>query len=163
MWALAAVALAYAGAQVFVVGVDRYFAWDEAVYYAKASPRLVDYSWVPARALGRPLLLRPVTELGASGVVVRSWMLALAAAGLFLAFAPWARVVRWPAVIGAALFAGSWLSLFYGSSVSPNLPMGLAVVGAVGCALVVTEEQPRAWAYAGCGVGFAIAATTRPT
>ncbi|MCU1430449.1 MAG: hypothetical protein JWL83_4449 [Actinomycetia bacterium] len=162
--ALAAIAVLYAAAQLLVVGVHHYFGFDEAVYFSKASsPRIVGISWVTSRALGLPWLLRPVTALDGGLVAMRGWLLFLSSIGLFVAFMPWVRLLRWPAVIGAALFAGSWLALFYGSAAYPNLPMGLAVVCATGWAVAAMSSETRRFAYAASALAFAVAATIRPT
>ncbi|MCU1429059.1 MAG: hypothetical protein JWL83_3059 [Actinomycetia bacterium] len=162
-WSLGAVAVLYGAAQFVVVGVDHYFGFDEAVYYSKSSPRVVDAPWGPIRALGLPWLLRPITTFADGATAMRWWLLALTSIGLFIAFFPWVRRLGWSAVVGAALFASSWLALYFGSAAYPNLPMALAVVGGTGWAVTAAEPGAKRVAYAACAIAFAVAATIRPT
>ncbi|MCU1429886.1 MAG: hypothetical protein JWL83_3886 [Actinomycetia bacterium] len=157
--ALVAVAIAWVVAQVALVGVHRWFAWDEAVYFAKASPDLPTVSWAAARSLGFPALLWPVVAAGGGAGAVRVEMLLVCGAGLVAAYWPWTTRLGGGGVAAAVLFAGSWPALFYGTELYPNLVVALALVGALGAAVNAQTKRAAVVALA----FMAIASTCRPT
>ncbi len=159
--ALVAIAVAWVVAQIVLVGVHRWFAWDEAVYFAKASPKLPTITWDPVRALGFPAILWPVIAPGGSVVAVRVELLLLGATGLVLAYGTWSTRLGWAAPAAALLFAGSWPALFYGTELYPNLLVALGLLGAVGAA---APREGRPGGSPGWVLAFTtVAACIRPT
>jgi hypothetical protein len=159
------IAAAYAIAQVVSTGVHRFVSWDEAVYLSKATPSIANARWDPSRALGLPWLLAPVAIATRGGIVaMRIWLLALTSVGLFGAFRAWRRVFGAATLVGAALFAGSWLALFFGTEAYPNLLFAFAAAAGAGwcTSTLVDDDPPRRWS-GWCALCFAVAATIRPT
>lgn len=89
--------------------------------------------------------------------VSRIFMTLAAAVLLAVAFSLWSTLVgRGAAVVATALFAGWWVSIFYGSAVMPNLWSALLGVAVAG--LVLRDRHPRRdrwWALV-AGLGMAL-------
>jgi hypothetical protein len=157
------VAAAWLAAHLAVVGAHRYLAWDEAVYLAKASPGLRDVAWGPARALGFPALLYPVTVAGGGVLAIRVELMVVCSVGLVAAYWPWATVMGSAAPAAALLFASSWPALFFVSELYPNLVVAIALVGAFG-AVIASIDHPRASSFAVAAFTFmTVASCVRPT
>lgn len=129
------VAILYGLAQIVFLDVERFLAWDEAVYLSEVSPHAEAVGMGAHRSRGITLLVAPVAVLTDSVVVLRVYLTALSSAALFGAFVVWCRSIEWAAPVATALFASSWLAVFYGSAVYPNLHSGLLAVAAMGLAL----------------------------
>ncbi len=105
--------------------------WDESIYLSQVAPGPA-LPFVASRARGIVAFVAPLAGAGVSLPFLRIVLAAAAAAAIVLAFVPWVRVIGRAAVWAAAVFASSWLSLFYGSEVMPNLwvaVLGVATVG----------------------------------
>lgn len=129
------VAILYGLAQIVFLDVGRFLAWDEAVYLSEVSPHAEAVGMGAHRSRGITLLVAPVAVLTDSLVALRVYLAALSSAALFGAFVVWCRSIEWAAPVATALFASSWLAVFYGSAVYPNLYSGLLAVAAIGLAL----------------------------
>lgn len=162
MVAVAGVAVAYVLAQVLLFAMDRPFSWDEVVYLVQTQPGEVAMDWGPQRARGIVVLVAPVALFGASTEVVRWYLVLVSGLMLFGAFRPWVRVIGPAAAVGAAMFAFSWVGLYFGMEVFPNLPAAFATI-ATAAYLVEYATAPRRGALLGMAVGIALVALFRPS
>ncbi|GLW99224.1 hypothetical protein [Microtetraspora sp. NBRC 16547] len=157
--ALAVVAACYSAVQLLVtarVGLG----WDESIYVSQVTPGLPPAWFSAPRARGVPLLVAPVTLFTSSVIVIRVYLSLLSGLGLFLAYYPWVRLRPGAAVpAAAALFAGLWTSLFYGSEAMPNIWVAFCAVAGAG----LFSLYKRKWSLVGIVVAFAIASLVRPT
>ena len=129
------VAVLYGLAQIVLLDVGRFLAWDEAVYLSEVSPYAEAVGMGAHRSRGITFLVAPVALLTDSMVALRVYLAVLSSAALFGAFVVWCRSIEWSAPVAATLFASSWLAVFYGSAVYPNLYSALLAVAAIGLAL----------------------------
>ena len=159
---LAAVAAAYALLQVALFSLQRPLSWDEVVYLAQTAPGEAAMDWGPQRARGIVVLMAPVAVLHAPTFVVRLYAVLLSAAGLFLAFRPWLRVVGPAAAAGAGVLATSWVGLYFGMEVFPNLPAAFAAIGTAGAVAAVVIGRHRR-SLMGVAAGIALLAFFRPS
>jgi hypothetical protein len=123
---------AYLAAQILLFDETRYLEWDEAEYWARSSAQIANPEWLPHRALGVVWIISPVTLVGGSLVMLRWYLIVASTLAVGLAFSRWIRLGGIVAPISMAIFVSSWLALFYGSEMSPNLYVAAAAVGAVG-------------------------------
>lgn len=137
------VAVVYGLAQIVLLDVERFLLWDEAVYLSEVSPHAEAVGMGAHRSRGITFLVAPVAVLTDSMVALRVYLAVLSSAALFGAFVVWCRSIEWSAPVAAALFASSWLAVFYGSTVYPNLYSGLLAVAAIGVALNHTRSPTR--------------------
>lgn len=137
------VAVLYGLAQIVLLDVGRFLAWDEAVYLSEVSPHAEAVGMGAHRSRGITFLVAPVAVLTDSMVALRVYLAVLSSAALFGAFVVWCRSIEWSAPAAAMLFASSWLAVFYGSAVYPNLYSGLLAVAAIGLALDHTRSPTR--------------------
>ncbi|MFI6082871.1 hypothetical protein ACIBBB_18150 [Streptomyces sp. NPDC051217] len=139
--------------------------WDETVYTSQVSRAPSDTAFFSApRARGITFLIAPVTSLTSSVEVLRAYLALLSGAGLFLALGVWRRLL--PAsvlALAGALFAGLWITLFYGPQVMPNLWVALGCLGAVGFFVRAALDRTDRTALIGLGVAVAFVALMRPT
>jgi hypothetical protein len=136
--------------------------WDETVYVSQVSPRVPAAFFSAPRARGISWLTAPAVAVTSSTVVLRCWMLLLAAAGLVVAFWPWLRLVgRRVVLVAAVAFAGLWTVAFYAASVMPNLYVAYGVLAAAGWFLRATDERRRG-ALAALAGSVAFTAVMRP-
>ena len=126
------VGAAYLVAQLALFSPGRAPSWDEAVYLSQVTPEVRPLFFAPSRARGITVLVAPVTELGGSVRAVRLFLVVVSAITLTAASLGWVATIG-AAAFPAAFFLGfSWLGLFYGSEVMPNLwiaVLGLAATG----------------------------------
>lgn len=126
------VGAAYLVAQLVLFSPGRAPSWDEAVYLSQVTPGVRPLFFAPSRARGITVLVAPVTELGGSVTAVRLFLVVVSAIALTAASLGWVATIG-SAAFPAAFFLGfSWLGLFYGSEVMPNLwaaVLGLAATG----------------------------------
>lgn len=158
---LLGVGLLYVIAQFALFWMPRFLGYDEAIYVAEVTPGMRAISFSATRARGITFLISPVTALGGSVGMIRAF-LALAS-GLFLvaAFRVWIPLIGRTAALAAAFLGFTWLGLFYGSAIFPNIFVAFCAVAAAGfAARAVVHDEPRATAWAGVAVG--IAALFRP-
>ncbi|MEW2035065.1 hypothetical protein AB0901_31760 [Streptomyces roseifaciens] len=169
------VAVAVGVVQLLVVPLRLPLGWDEAVYVSQVSPRVPAAYFSAPRARGISWLAAPAVLLSASVVVLRTWMVALATAGLVAAFWPWRRLVgEAVTAAAAAVFAGLWVVQFYAGEVMPNLYVAYGATAATGwflravsapaaapAAVAAARPGPRG-AWAGVAVSVAFTALMRP-
>jgi hypothetical protein len=141
--ALACVALGYAALQAVTGGLRVPLDLDEAVYASQFSGGTPRIPFAAHRALGEGLLAAPVTSWTSDPTLIRVYFAALSAVLLWFAFRPWLKVLDPVAVpVAAALFAVPWVSLRFGATVLPNMPVALGAVWAAG---VLVAGGRRAW------------------
>ncbi|MFD4374739.1 hypothetical protein [Streptomyces sp. NPDC058486] len=155
-WLLAALAAAFTLAQLALSVPGTGLGWDEAVYVSQVGGNAPPAYFSAPRARGITYLVAPVAAFTASTTAIRVWLALLSGAALYGALRVWrpllpARVL----VAGGALFAGLWVTLFYGPRVMPNLWCAFGALVAVGC-LPRAGRDRRALA----GLGAAVAAVT---
>ncbi|MFE0043335.1 hypothetical protein [Streptomyces albireticuli] len=159
MW----VAVAFGVLQLVLVPLRLPLGWDEAVYVSQVSPRVPAAYFSAPRARGISWLAAPAVLLSASVVVLRAWMVALAAAGLAAAFLPWRRLAgEAVTAVAAAAFAGLWVVQFYAGEVMPNLYVAYGAVAATGWFLRAVAGPGRRGVTAALAVSTAFTALMRP-
>ncbi len=142
---LAAVAVCYALAQILLVTPGIGFGNDEAVYANQFSAngpgglqpfRGWDMGYHSSRGWGTPILVAPVVMFTDSIEALRLYLTLVSSSLLFAAFRVWLSVRLGYAVpAAAAIFAGSWATVFYGNAVMPNLYTALGAVALTGLIL----------------------------
>ena len=137
------VAVGYCLAQLVLLETDRFLTWDEAVYLSEVRPQADPVGMGAHRARGITLLVAPVALLTDSMLVLRVYLAVVSSAVLFLAFVVWCRSIGWSAPVAAAILASSWVAVFYGSAIYPNLYSGLLSVAAIGWALAHARSPVR--------------------
>lgn len=131
---LVVIGVAYVVAQVVLIPLSRPPAWDETIYLSQVMPGIDPMVFEAWRARGIPLLVAPVTLLGGSVEDVRLFLMLASAVTITATFGLWIPLVGLAAPVAAALFSFSWLGLWSGSEVMPNLwaaILGLATAGFV--------------------------------
>ncbi len=148
-------------AQLLLLDPHRAPSWDEAVYLSQVSPHAHATLFAASRARGITLLIAPMTLAGGSLLSVRLWLAVISAAGLGLAFGTWARSIGAAAAVAAGFFGASWLALFYGSEVMPNL--WSALLGVAACGVLAHRPEPDEPAADRAGGGIAGGDGPRPS
>ncbi|MFF8262674.1 hypothetical protein [Streptomyces virginiae] len=162
--ALGSVAAAYALAQMAFMAPGTGLGWDETVYVSQVSPDTPAAFFSAPRARGISYLVAPLVALTPSVPALRVFLALLSAAGLLAALWAWRRLVPLRALtLAGALFAGLWVSLFYGPQAMPNLWVAIAALAATGCVLRAARDPGDRLALAGIAVAVAIAALMRPS
>lgn len=141
--------------------LSRALEWDEAVYLSSAILDRPFIGYGPHRARGIIIAALPANLLDPSITAIRIWMAMLHSAALGFAVWVWQYVNR-RAAIGAGLFAATWLVLFYGVEVSPNLLTALLLLSSLGALLNWLRTDRRAWMWLGAGL-MAGAMVVRPS
>lgn len=119
--------------QLLLSGVGRAPSWDEAVYLANADAGGPHVPFAPYRARGIVWLVMPMVRLGSPLWAIRLALVIASSAALVVACAAWAPAIgRRRTLALTALFGGSWLVLFYGGEVMPNLWAAIALLAAGG-------------------------------
>lgn len=164
VWPPALVAAGFIVAQLVLVGPGMGLGWDESVYVSQVSPKVPAAFFSAPRARGISALVAPVVAVTSSTAVLRLCLAVLSGAGLLVALLAWRRL-RSAGVLGLAglLFAGLWITLFYGPQAMPNLWVALGGLAAVGCFLRVAVDKGGRGALGGLAAGLAVAAFMRPT
>jgi hypothetical protein len=141
---LVLVGSAYVAFELVCFSIRRAASWDEAVYLSQVTPGMHELPFVASRSRGITLLVWPVLQFGGTLPVVRLFLAVLSAAALAGAFVPWVSVISFGAPIAAAISCSTWVALFYGSEVMPNLWVALLAVASVGLVgrLMIHREQP---------------------
>lgn len=164
LWPLAAVGAGYTLLQLIFVRPATGLGWDESVYVSQVASHAPSAFFSAPRARGTSLLVAPVAMWSSSTVLLRLYLATLSGLGLFLALRAWrglfpTRVL----VLGGALFATLWISLFYGPQAMPNLWVALGALACAGYAVrALTHRADRA-ALWGAGASAAVVAWMRPT
>ncbi|MFI9240609.1 hypothetical protein [Streptomyces sp. NPDC053079] len=160
---LAAVATAYAVAQLVLVVPGTGLGWDETVYVSQVGPRTPAAFFSAPRARGVTLLVAPVAALTASVTALRVWLAALSGCGLLLSLWVWRRLLPLPVLVAAGvLFSGLWITLFYGPQAMPNLWVAYGALCATGCFLRAVRDGSDRRALAGLLLAVAFTALMRP-
>ncbi|MEV7380030.1 hypothetical protein [Streptomyces lydicus] len=158
---LIALAVLFTAAQLYLAVGTPGLGWDETVYVSQVDPRAPAAFFSAPRARGITLLLAPVAVLTTSAPVLHCYLAVLSGAGFLLTLCLWRRLLPAPVpALGGALFAGLWITLFYGPQAMPNLWTAYAALVATGCFLLAVR-QPAAQLAPGAGrsaaVGLAVA------
>jgi hypothetical protein len=161
-------ALAFTLAQLVLSVPGTGLGWDEIVYVSQVERGTPTAYFSAPRARGITWLVAPVAAVVHSAttpVAVRLYLAVLSGLALFLALRVWRRLLPAP-VLGCAgvLFAGCWITLFYGPRVMPNMWCALGALAATGWFLRASgvgdppgrREAPLA------GVAVAFVALMRP-
>ena len=152
--ALIVLGIAYLAAQLVVVGTDRAPRWDESVYLSQVMPDMEGLYFEPWHSRGITLLVAPVTSLGGALTGVRLFLMVLAAAATTAAFRLWVPLVGLAAVVAAAVFSFSWLSLLSASEVMPNYWASLGLLATAGLVVRRLHGGPvRDVVFAAVGLG----------
>ncbi|MDK1472920.1 hypothetical protein QNO07_05650 [Streptomyces sp. 549] len=132
--------------------------WDELVYASRFGPFGPATPFSSPRTRGVPLLVAPVASWSDSLVLLRVWLLLLAAAALYLGFRPWLKVLTRPHAVwvAAALYGTLWVPQFYAASAMPNHYTAMGAAAATGCLL---QRRP---CHFGVVAGLAVVTLMRP-
>jgi len=158
---LVVVGAAYLVAQLLLFSPDRAPAWDEAIYLSQVTPGVHAIAFAPSRARGISLLVAPITMAGGSVAAVRLFLVALSSVALVASFLLWVPALGLGAPIAAFLFGFTWLGLFYGSEVMPNLWAAILAVAAAGAFVRRVEDGAR-WGAVGAAALVGLMALVRP-
>lgn len=151
-------------AQLLLVGPRMGLGWDETVYVSQISAHAPASYFSAPRARGISLLVAPVTSWSSSTAVVRVYLAVLSGAALFLALRAWRGLFPARAVaLGGALFAGLWITLFYGPQVMPNYWVAIGALACTGFFLRAHADSADRAAVWGVAVGAALMTWMRPT
>ena len=156
------VALVYAGAQLLLLDPNRFYEWDEVIYVGEVSTDVPSISFSAHRARGITMVVAPVTLLTDSILVLRLYLIAASTTALATAFLIWRRVIAWGAPVAAAFFSIGWMTVFYGSEVSPNLYVAFAAVALLGMSIRYARSRSR-WDLFWVGALVALAMLLRPS
>lgn len=160
---IAAVAVGYTVVQLALAVPGTGLGWDESVYVSQVARGSEAAFFSAPRARGITFLVAPVTAVTSSVEVLRVFLAVLSGAGLFAALAVWrtllpARVLA----LAGGLFAGLWITVFYGPQVMPNLWVALGALFTVGCFLRAVRGPADRAGLLGTGAGLAFVALMRP-
>jgi hypothetical protein len=123
---------AYFVAQLALFSPNRPPSWDEAIYLSQVTPGVPAAAFAPSRARGVTLLVAPVTLLGGPVAAVRLFLLLASAVALTAASLTWIPTLGRAAAFIPLLLGSSWLGLFYGSEIMPNLWSAIFALAATG-------------------------------
>jgi hypothetical protein len=154
---LVVVGAAYLVAQVVLFSPDRAPAWDEAIYLSQVTPGVQPVAFAPSRARGVSFLVAPVTMAGGSVSMIRLFLAALSSLALVASFLLWVPFLGLAAPIAAAAFGFTWVGLFYGSEVMPNLWAAVLAVATAGALVRRVEAGERGAAVGAAGLVFLMA------
>lgn len=143
--------------------MDRYWAWDEAVYVSQVSGAAPPAFFGAHRARGISALVLPVTAVTHSIMALRVYLVVLGGFAMFLAYRPWLRVLTPAAVpLAALLYSVSWIALFYGSEVAPNPWVALGAVAAAGFGAQALWGRATRRSEVAAGLAVCFVALMRP-
>lgn len=158
---LLVVGASYLVAQLLLFSSDRAPSWDEAVYLSQVTPGVHAIAFAPSRARGISLLVAPITMAGGSVAAVRMFLAALSSVALAASFLLWVPALGLGAPVAAFLFGFTWLGLFYGSEIMPNLWAAILAVAAAG-ALVRRLEDGARWGAVAVAALVGLMSLVRP-
>jgi hypothetical protein len=138
----------YAAATI-ALGLHLPLGRDEVVYASQVS-RFHDPAFFSApRARGVTWLVAPLLQVTDGVPALRVYVGILSGVGLVAAFWPWLRVrgltSPWVVPAAAGLFASTWLTLFYGNAVMPNLWVAYGALAATGLLLRRAQGGAHPW------------------
>jgi hypothetical protein len=160
---VALVCVAFVAAELLLTVHGTALAWDETVYTSQVSGHVPAASFSAPRARGISLLAAPVAELTSSLLALRIYLALLSGVALFVSLQTWRTLI--PArvlALAGGLFAGLWITLFYGPQVMPNLWSAFGALAAVGCFLRAAQDRTDRAALAGMAAGVAVVGLMRP-
>ncbi|MGW2562683.1 hypothetical protein ACWCXB_26245 [Streptomyces sp. NPDC001514] len=161
---LAVVAAAFTLVQLVLVVPGLGLGWDETVYVSHVSPQAPAAFFSAPRARGITYLVAPVAAVTTSVGALRVYLAVLSGCGLFLSLWVWRRMLPVPVLaVAGALFAGLWITAYYGPQAMPNLWVAYGALTAVGCFLRAARDSGDRGALIGLGAGVAFMALMRPT
>ncbi len=155
------VGAAYLVAQLLLFSPKRAPSWDEAIYLSQVTPGVHPIAFAPSRARGITFLVAPVEMAGGSVATVRLFLAVASSVALAASFLVWVPALGLAAPGAAFLFGSTWLGLFYGSEVMPNLWAAILAVAATG-ALVRRLEGSACWGAVGASALLGLMALVRP-
>ncbi len=159
---LGAVAAAYTLLQIFLVLPGTGLGWDETVYVSQVDGSPAAFFSAP-RARGISYLVAPLVAFTSSTTLLRVFLAVLSGAGLLVSLWVWRRLLPLPVLTWAgALFAGLWISLFYGPQAMPNLWCAFGSLTAVGCFLRCVRHPGDRGAAVGLVASVGVVALMRP-
>ncbi|WP_329454108.1 hypothetical protein [Streptomyces sp. NBC_01497] len=164
---LVAVAMAFLASQFTFVPPHLGLGFDESVYVSQVSAHAPASFFSAPRARGISYLVAPVAALTSSITAIRCYLAVLSSAALLGSLWAW-RCFYSDRVLALAgvLFAGLWITQFYGPQAMPNLWVAFAALACVGLFLrSVGPPRPlRAhWrSLAGTGLCAAAVVQLRP-
>lgn len=146
-WPLIAVCAAYTLAQLLFVLPGTGLGWDETVYVSQVGGAPAAYFSAP-RARGISYLVAPLVSVSTSTTALRVYLAVLSGAGLLAALWVWRRLLPMSVLAWAGgLFAGLWITVYYGPQAMPNLWVAFGSLAAVGFFLrAVRARRPGPWA-----------------
>ncbi|MGW0290948.1 hypothetical protein, partial [Streptomyces tuirus] len=161
---LAALAAVFTLAQLALVRPVLGLGWDEIVYVSQVTSHHPAAFFSAPRSRGVSLLVAPVASWSSSVPLLRVYLALLSGFALYLALRSWrglfpTRVL----VVGGALFASLWVTLFYGPQAMPNYWVAIGALISVGCFLRARAERSSSGALWGLAAGGALMAWMRPT
>ncbi|MEU6183598.1 hypothetical protein [Streptomyces coeruleorubidus] len=161
---LAAVAAVFTVAQLVLVRPVLGLGWDEIVYVSQVTSHTPAAFFSAPRSRGVSLLVAPVASWSSSIPLLRVYLALLSGLALFLALRAWrglfpTRVL----VLGGALFASLWVTLFYGPQAMPNYWVAIGALISVGCFLRARADRSTRATLWGIAAGAALMAWMRPT
>ena len=158
---LLVVGASYLVAQLLLFSPSRAPSWDEAIYLSQVTPGVHAIAFAPSRARGISLLVAPITMAGGSVAAVRLFLAALSSVALGASFLLWVPALGLGAPVAAFVFGFTWLGLFYGSEVMPNLWAAFLAVAATG-AFVRRVEDGERWGAVAAAALVGLMALVRP-
>ena len=161
---LAALAAVFTLAQLALVRPVLGLGWDEIVYVSQVTSHHPAAFFSAPRSRGVSLLVAPVASWSPSVPLLRVYLALLSGLALYLALRAWrglfpTRVL----VVGGALFASLWMTLFYGPQAMPNYWVAIGALVSVGCFLRMRAERSSPRTLWGLAAGGALMAWMRPT
>ncbi|WP_351225924.1 hypothetical protein [Streptomyces sp. NPDC002133] len=158
----AGLAVVFTVTQLALVVPGSGLGWDETVYVSQVGGNAPPAFFSAPRARGISYLVAPVAGVTASTTAIRVFLALLSGGVLLVALWVWRKVVPTPVLTGAgALFAGLWITLFYGPRVMPNLWCAFGALIAVGWFLRATADTAGRRCRASlAGLGAAVLAVT---
>ncbi|SCK45364.1 hypothetical protein [Streptomyces sp. WMMB 322] len=160
---LGAVSALYTLLQILLVLPGTGLGWDESVYVSQVDrPDPAAYFSAP-RARGISYLVAPIVSFTSSTTVLRICLAVLSGAALLVALWVWRRLLPLPVLTwGGALFAGLWISLYYGPQAMPNLWCAFGSLAAAGFFLRYARGEEDRRVLAGLAVSVGVVSLMRP-
>ncbi|WP_206320603.1 hypothetical protein [Streptomyces zingiberis] len=159
-----AVAAVFTLLQLALVAPGSGLGWDETVYVSQVSGHAPAAYFSAPRARGISYLVAPATWFTDAVPPLRIWLALLSGAGLLAALRVWRGLLPQSVItLAGALFAGLWVTLFYGPQAMPNLWVALGALFAAGCLVRALRNPSSRLAPAGVCGALAFVALMRPT
>ncbi|KUL37885.1 hypothetical protein ADL22_19800 [Streptomyces sp. NRRL F-4489] len=160
---LAGLGAAFTLLQLLLVVPGSGLGWDETVYAGQVVRDVPAPFFSAPRARGITYLLAPAAALTSDTTALRITLAVLSGAGLCGALWIWRRLLPVRVlVLGGALFATLWITLYYGPQAMPNLWSAYGALAATGCFLRAVRDRADRRALAGLPLAVAVAALMRP-